>query len=259
MKKRVISAIILVGIALPIIMVGGNIFAIASAVLAMLAYKEIGGLSKDGYPKVLRLLGLLGLFALVFNNYNATLSFAFDYSVLTFLLLLLLLPLLFYKQENYDAEKAMTLLGFILFLGVGFNALIIIRSYSLSLLFDLILITALTDTFAWLFGLLIGRHPLTSISPKKTWEGAICGTLMATFVSTVFITNVIALDLMPAIFISLILSIVGQCGDLIFSAIKRHYGIKDYSNLIPGHGGVLDRFDSIILVVIVMALIMNFI
>ena len=101
--------------------------------------------------------------------------------------------------------------------------------------------------------MLIGKHKLLEeISPKKTWEGTIGGTIIGTFVSTVFYVTVINpnINLGIIILVSLFLSIIGQFGDLVFSAIKRYYGKKDFSNIMPGHGGVLDRLDSLIFVLL---------
>ena len=96
--------------------------------------------------------------------------------------------------------------------------------------------------------------PITS--PKKTWEGFVGGALVGTFVSVMFYKTMINPDVVMSnlIVITLFLTIIGQLGDLFFSAIKRYFDKKDFSNLIPGHGGVLDRLDSIIFVMLAFSM-----
>ncbi|MFR9070693.1 MAG: phosphatidate cytidylyltransferase, partial [Paraclostridium sp.] len=110
------------------------------------------------------------------------------------------------------------------------------------------IISFMTDTFAYFSGYLFGKHKLIpSISPKKTIEGSIGGILGSTICCVIF-GYIFKLDITHMILVGSIGSIVAQFGDLFASAIKRYVGIKDYGKLIPGHGGILDRFDSVILV-----------
>ena len=110
-----------------------------------------------------------------------------------------------------------------------------------------------TDIFAYSIGRRIGKHKFTQISPNKSVEGCIAGTigailclLLYTFIcNKVFATNY---NYWVITFIGFVLSLVGQIGDLAASSIKRYTGIKDFSNLIPGHGGILDRIDSVIFI-----------
>ena len=109
-----------------------------------------------------------------------------------------------------------------------------------------------TDVFAYLIGMSIGKHRFApNISPKKTIEGSVGGTLASviiTFIALLIYKNITGTDynLPLALGYALICSLVGQIGDLAFSYIKRSYGIKDFGNILPGHGGVLDRLDSLI-------------
>ena len=103
------------------------------------------------------------------------------------------------------------------------------------------------DTAAYAGGRMFGKKQLSSISPKKTWEGAIAGFIAA--IASVLLLRVFLKDTVPvpmALGIGLLIGIVAQMSDLAESMIKRAVGVKDSSNLLPGHGGILDRFDSYI-------------
>ena len=130
---------------------------------------------------------------------------------------------------------------------------------SFFLLFYVALGACLNDAFAYFVGIFLGKHKMNErISPKKTWEGFFGGVILASiFLSgyaLIFAFNghpllpgVLDVEHMYHIFIlSLIIPLVSTLGDLVFSSIKRHYQIKDFSNIIPGHGGILDRLDSLI-------------
>ena len=112
----------------------------------------------------------------------------------------------------------------------------------------LLSITILTDTFAYLGGKFFGKTKLLErVSPNKTIEGSLIGLIVSTSVASIFYLYIInpSANVGIVVLICFILSIVGQVGDLVFSSIKREFEIKDYSNIIPGHGGMFDRFDSI--------------
>ena len=120
------------------------------------------------------------------------------------------------------------------------------------------IISFITDTYAYIGGRLIGKNHFTDISPKKTIEGCLVGALTGTFIGTMFYTTLIGdLSLIKIIIMSFILTIISEIGDLVFSSIKRYFDKKDYSNLIPGHGGILDRFDSVLFVSLSLALIQS--
>ena len=103
------------------------------------------------------------------------------------------------------------------------------------------------DTAAYLVGSLIGRRPLSSISPNKTWEGTIAGILISVLLVTKIMGQYIPLSEKSIFLISIVAAIAGTFGDLVESKLKRLAGVKDSGTMMPGHGGFLDRFDSILL------------
>lgn len=124
----------------------------------------------------------------------------------------------------------------------------------------------ITDSGAYLFGMTLGKHKLApKLSPKKTIEGSVGGTVLCVVISIFYMWlcknyfNTVLFDgnYIKMGIISLIAAVISQFGDLSLSAIKREYKIKDYGNLLPGHGGVLDRFDSMIFVIPLVYFILN--
>jgi phosphatidate cytidylyltransferase len=113
----------------------------------------------------------------------------------------------------------------------------------------LFLIGWATDTFAYYVGRSIGKRPLApAVSPKKTWEGAIGGTLGALLAGVLLKLSILPfINWVHVLVLTLIVAVVGQLGDLAESRMKRAAGVKDSGRLLPGHGGMLDRFDALIL------------
>lgn len=257
MKQRTISAILMLIIVVPLFIIGGLYYNIGIFALSLLALKEFLDVkeTKKQLPNFVKMISYVFLTILIATNItNGVLNFQMDYRVISGLLLTFLVPtILYHNNEKYSINDAFYLIGGIFFLSLSMILLINIRQFSLSVLGYLILITVMTDTFAYLTGMLIGKNKLLEeISPKKTWEGSIGGTLFAVFISTMYYITVVNSDIniYLIIFISIFLSVLGQFGDLFFSSIKRYYNKKDFSNLIPGHGGILDRIDSIIFVLL---------
>jgi len=190
--------------------------------------------------------------------------------------------LVFFRDFNgIDIGKALTIINYV---GLGAASMAILRFLGIRFIFYLFMITVLTDVFAYIFGSKFGKHKMIPhISPKKSWEGAIAGTVIATVVASAFalfygkvfvagtpvgnffnsegyitlLENftslgeksiwIQAIIIVPLTFFG---SIFAQIGDLVASRLKRTYGIKDFGNLLPGHGGILDRFDSTLIVAI---------
>lgn len=188
------------------------------------------------------------------------------------------LSLLVFSKE-FDATDIGKTMATSIYVGFGVASLFILRILGIEFIVFLFLITILTDVFAYVFGMLFGKHKMIErISPKKTWEGAIGGTIIGTLAATLFVflyeglfpgvsyENVFGgllsnleinrvLVFIIIFVVALITSIFGQIGDLVASRLKRTYDVKDFSNIFPGHGGFLDRFDSsIVASMVILAL-----
>jgi len=257
MKKRVISAIVMLFVFIPLLIVGGDFFNIGVYFVSLLALREFINIKneKKYVPSFIKFISYIILTLLILTNSQLKeLTFSIDYRVLAALFIAYLLPtVLYHDREKYSVNDAFYLIGGVLFLGISMSLLILIRGTSLALLIYLFLIALITDTYAYIVGSLIGRHKMLEvISPKKTWEGMVGGTVFAVVFGTVFYHLFVSgtTPIYVVALITLFLSMLAQFGDLVFSAIKRYFGKKDFSNLIVGHGGVLDRLDSVIFVLL---------
>ena len=264
MKNRVLSSILLLLIFIPFIIKGDVFYAGLVLLVGLIAFKELFDLKlKDRkLSLLLEVLAYLAVGFLILNNYQSKeLMIVLDYRILTFMLFAFMVPLvLIGDNDKYNLQDALYLLGSVLFIGFSFNLMILIRNYYITYFIYFLLTACFTDIFAFVTGKLIGRKKLAKeISPNKTVEGFIGGTIMGTFIGMVYYLTVVSnqIPFTQILIITITLSIMGQIGDLIFSQIKRYYHQKDFSNLVPGHGGILDLFDSLIFVIITSILFIS--
>lgn len=261
MKQRVISAVIALLIAIPLVLLGGIYFNLFALIIGILGLKEILK-AKGNIPIYMEYISyiLFCLFMIVgIVSLNDGFSLNLDMVLLSFLLLFL--PLIMYNDsKKYSIEDAFYLLSSVLFLATSFNLLVLVRSMSLYLFIYLFLITIITDTFAYIGGSKFGKNKLAPmISPNKSVEGFVIGLVFGSLIASLFYYFVIGnINYVLLFLLTIILSIVGQFGDLVFSAIKRHFKVKDFSNIMPGHGGILDRLDSIIFVLITFIILIRY-
>lgn len=151
-------------------------------------------------------------------------------------------------------DTSMALFG-VLYVGYLLAHFVLIRQFDSGVLFALATLLSVwaNDVFAYLVGSTIGRHKMTpTISPSKSWEGFVAGTIFTVLV-WVAITYVAkaTLSLLASVGIGFAISLAAVVGDLVESRLKREAGVKDSGSFLPGHGGVLDRFDSLIMVSVV--------
>ena len=172
-----------------------------------------------------------------------------------------------FANKTLNIADAGLLLAIYIYINVAFSATVYIRDFEPNgkfLIFAPFIIAWVTDTFAYFTGRFFGKHKLIpAVSPKKTVEGAIGGTIFGTLsiVLAAFIierffnpNNEFMANYIVILIFGVLISFVGQVGDLIMSVIKRHYKIKDYGRFFPGHGGMLDRFDSALANTLVLAI-----
>lgn len=255
MKTRVLTAIVMVALMVPFFVWSGTVaFPVLMALLGAVGAYEMQsciGVKKQYLsviPAVLVGMGLPFLARYVSDGIFGYI-FLISFGIITYMLILSV-----FSGKKYTVENAALSAVTSVYISFGFCAMVLLRDLRFGGYIFLLpfVISWITDTFAYFSGMLFGKHKLIpEVSPKKTVEGAVGGTLFAVLFSLLygFIVGKIsgAAPNYPAIaIVALAVSILSQCGDLVMSLIKRRFGIKDYGKLFPGHGGVLDRFDSII-------------
>ena len=267
LKKRIITSLWFVPLLVIVVWFGGEpgftALMVIFGILAALEFYRMVAMSK---APPLTYFGLIwtALFILSRNSeLLAILEPRFNLSLVTPLLLtsavvLSLIGLLSRRQkEGAFTSWAWTIAG-ILYVGWLLSYLVALRGLDAgrNWVFFALFTTWASDTTAFFIGRKLGRHKLApNISPGKTWEGATGGILGAIIVSILFFTATpfhLPLTYWQAIPLSILVSIFGQVGDLVESLLKRNMGVKDSGKLMPGHGGVLDRMDSIIFASIVV-------
>lgn len=188
----------------------------------------------------------------------------------------------FVLSHNFSVTNVGKALLVMIYVGFGSASIVLLRLIGVRFIVYMLLISTLTDTFAYVIGMKFGKHKMTpNISPKKSWEGAIGGSVIATIIASVFAmyygdifvvgtflgnlfnssgertlldrllmgTNIsFELQFLFVFILTFFATIVSQFGDLMASKLKRHYQIKDFGSIFPGHGGIMDRFDSVMLV-----------
>jgi len=246
MKTRILSAIIMLPL-LALVFIGGRLLLIACFAIGILGVREFfhGFESLNIRPSyMVANISILGLYAI---NLFAPLNDQFY--MLWFLAVIIMSLLYLFNIENREIADAMaTLTGIFYVVFLSFHVTLVEQIGEYGILVWLIFITAFgTDTMAYFTGYAIGKHKLApKISPKKTIEGSIGGIVGSVLFCGLFGYFVLPAVLLHCIIIGILGGVVSQFGDLTASIFKRKMGIKDYGNLIPGHGGILDRFDSVL-------------
>jgi phosphatidate cytidylyltransferase len=160
----------------------------------------------------------------------------------------------FYKKISFN--NLLSLFAGFLYISLSWGLMIKLRGRinlyeqtDAGLIIPIVLIATIwvNDTMAYITGSLFGKRPLSPISPKKTWEGTISGVILAVMIISYGGHALIGLPFRLLILISFLASVMGTFGDLLESKLKRLAGVKDSGTMMPGHGGFLDRFDSLLI------------
>ena|SRR5699024_1748381 len=252
MKQRITTAILALLLFIPLTLYGNWPFTIFIYLLASIGLWELikmRGNANYIFPTILAiiLLWLLLVPSKINNSF-----FIFNKSEIILISVLLLLCYTVLKKNKFTFDDASFVLLATLYVGMGFFYFLETRNSDdglASILYVLFIVWA-TDTGAYFFGRSFGKKKLWPIiSPNKTVEGAFGGIIAALIVGVTFhFVQPFDHSLITIVGVTIITSAFGQIGDLVESAFKRHYDVKDSGNILPGHGGILDRFDSLMFV-----------
>lgn len=278
MLKRVITAIVAMLVFVPCMIFSDTwvypVFFALCGVIAVFEMTRCVGLHKNLWvtiplyiaaaaaPVYMRLAYLFACRNIYVFYYNPAAAFL----LLALLIVVWLYGVTVFSRGTLDVTAVSTVFLGCLYAVGGFTCAVYLHDFAFSYgkyFYLMIFIGAwVTDTFAYFTGRLFGKHKLIpEISPKKTVEGAIGGLVFCVivFIAYALLYNHLwmgaedkALNVVVFAVVGLFTSVVSMIGDLAMSAVKRHFGIKDYSQLLPGHGGILDRFDSVLAVSILL-------
>jgi len=269
MKVRIITGIVGVAVAVSaLIFISTAYFGILISLFSLIAVYEILKVAQVKNKGIILFSVLFAAAAPSFIEYDllSKLNLPFSSVIIIFIILMLIMMLAQYDTTRFEHVAV----AFFASLAVPFSlsTLILLRdvyieypgrfekTHGLYLVILVLLCSWLTDTFAYFTGVKFGKHKLCpKISPKKTIEGAVGGIILTALFNFIILIafnklafKTVLLPLWAIIPISILLSIISMFGDLSASTIKRNYGIKDFGKFFPGHGGVMDRFDSVLFV-----------
>ncbi|MER2089124.1 MAG: phosphatidate cytidylyltransferase [Sporosarcina sp.] len=253
MKQRILTAIVALILFVPFVVMGGLPFTIAIYAIATIGLYELLRMRDIQLFSVVGLLTWAALVVLLMPIAWSDAVFeilGYTKIEMAFAIVLILLIYTVVVKNRYTFDHvAFSVMG-ALYVGIGFYYFIETRMYGIEYVVYALMVIWTTDSGAYFIGRKIGKRKLwPEISPNKTVEGFIGGILSAVVFAFIFqYFYPIASTYLILIAVTVVASIVGQLGDLVESALKRHYDVKDSGQLLPGHGGILDRFDSLLFV-----------
>ena len=262
MRTRVVTAIFIILVTVPLCLfshtVAWPVFVAAMSVMAVFEMLGcVGTRRKIAVSAPALLMAAVFPFALRYGgaSYDVLLIFM----IAMFVYLIYLFAISVFSHGKLVLEDVFASYATVFYIIASFGALVLLRDRDFGLYLVILTLYGpwISDVFAYFCGRLFGRHKLIpDVSPKKTVEGAVGGVVFCAlaailygFILKTLIGEISSVSYVSLALIGAVIAVISQIGDLIMSHIKRKYGIKDYGFILPGHGGILDRFDSVLGVV----------
>lgn len=251
-KQRIITGVLAGAGFLALLYWGGYAFHLLLLIMAFIGFDELVRMSQSARTDFPAIAGYAGVGLFVFPWKNGEYVFAGQSETWIWLVMLLLMSGMVFGKNKTPIHQTATLFFGVVYIGLGFHYMAVTRWLEDGIFWTLFLFVCIwiTDAGAYFTGFAFGKHKLwPTISPKKTIEGALGG--LALSIGAAILFSLIQPELITigeAALLGLSIGVVGQIGDLIQSAYKRTYGVKDSGTILPGHGGILDRCDSWLIV-----------
>lgn len=255
MLTRIITAVVAVALFIPVLIFSHTlIFPVMMALLALVGASEmlkcVGNKKKAVSVVAVIIAALAPICARIVSDASL---FVMTFAAVAFCFMLFVFALAVFSHGKYDITSACADFSLVMYVVVTFTSVVLLRdtAYGASLYILAFLGPWVSDSAAYFCGFAFGKHKLIpDVSPKKTVEGAVGGAVFTAVAFVIYGLIVLKADSAVAYIalavIGFAVSVISQIGDLIASLVKRKFGIKDYGKLFPGHGGVMDRFDSVL-------------
>ena len=262
MRTRVVTAIFIILVTVPLCLfshtVAWPVFVAAMSVMAVFEMLGCVGTRRKIAVSAPALL-MAAVFPFSLRYGGASYDVLLIFMIAMFVYLIYLFAISVFSHGKLVLEDVFASYATVFYIIASFGALVLLRDRDFGLYLVILTLYGpwISDVFAYFCGRLFGRHKLIpDVSPKKTVEGAVGGVVFCAlaailygFILKTLIGEISSVSYVSLALIGAVIAVISQIGDLIMSHIKRKYGIKDYGFILPGHGGILDRFDSVLGVV----------